>query len=113
MTNPQAYDIISTSKREESIKITYEDIQEIYQDIIDLCGEDLGDQIMVAVHTAPHVDITYQDFLCNHCAACGDNWVAMVYYGLKSIAPSVTALIPDKIQHPMKEFITLNNIAYL
>ena len=37
----------------------------------------------------------------------------MIYYGLKSIAPSVTALIPDKIQQPMKEFITLNNIAYL
>ena len=37
----------------------------------------------------------------------------MIYYGLKNIAPSVTALIPDKIQQPMKEFIALNNIAYL
>lgn len=93
--------------------MTYENIKEIYQDIIDLWGEDLGGQIMVAIHAAPHVDITYQDFLCNHCAACGGNWVAMIYYGLKSIAPSVAALIPDEIQQPMKEFITLNNIAYL
>ena len=72
--------------------MTYENIKEIYQDIIDLWGEDLGGQIV---------------------AACGGNWVAMIYYGLKSIAPSVTALIPDKIQQPMKEFITLNNIVYL
>ena len=93
--------------------MTYEDIKEIYQDIIDLWGEDLGGQIAVAIHTAPHVDITYQDFMCNYCVACGGNWVAMIYYGLKNIAPSVAALIPDKIQQPMKEFITLNNIAYL
>lgn len=97
----------------EETTVTYENIKEIYQDIIDLWGEDLGGQIVVAIHTAPHVDITYQDFVHNHCAACGGNWVAMVYYGLKSIAPSVAALIPDKIQQPMKEFITLNNIAYL
>ena len=93
--------------------MTYEDIKEIYQDIIDLWGEDLGGQIVVAIHTAPHVDITYQDFMRNHCMACGGNWVAMVYYGLKSIAPSVAALIPNEIQQPMKEFTILNNIAYL
>src|SRR5574344_648875 len=55
--------IIKTSKREELIKMTYENIKEIYQDIIDLWGEDLGGQIVVAIHTAPHVDITYQDFM--------------------------------------------------
>src|SRR5574344_1467679 len=47
--------------------MTYENIKEIYQDIIDLWGEDLGGQIAVAIRTAPHVDITYQDFMCNHC----------------------------------------------
>ena len=93
--------------------MTHEDIKEIYQDIIDLWGEDLGSQIVAAIHAAPHVDITYEDFLCFHCVACGNNWAAMIYYGLKSIAPSVAALIPNEIQQPMKEFITLNNIAYL
>lgn len=93
--------------------MTYENIKEIYQDIINLWGEDLGGQIVVAIHAASHVDITYQDFMCNYCVACGGNWIAMVYSGLKNIAPSVAALIPDKIQQPMKEFITLNNIAYL
>lgn len=93
--------------------MTYEDIKEIYQDIIDLWGEDLGGQIVVAIHTAPHVDITYQDFMHNYCVACGGNWIAMVYSGLKNIAPSVAALIPDEIQQPMKEFTALNNIAYL
>ncbi len=98
---------------EGAVKMTYEDIKEIYQDIIDLWGEDLGGQIVVAIHTAPRVDITFRDFISQHCVACGGNWVAMIYSGLKSIAPTVAALIPDEIQKPMAEFATLHNIAYL
>jgi len=93
--------------------MTYEDIKEIYSNIIDLWGEEDGEKIIVAVHTAPRVDMSFKEFFGNHCIACGGNWVAMVYSGIKSIAPAVAAAIPDRVTHPFKEFATLLNIAYL
>lgn len=93
--------------------MTYEDIKEIYSDIIDLWGEEDGGNIIVAIHTAPRVEMSFTDFFRNHCIACGGNWVAMVYSGIESIAPAVAAAIPDKITNPFKEFATLHNIAYL
>lgn len=93
--------------------ITYEDMTEIYSDIIDYWGKELGEKIIVAIHSAPKVDISYQDFMSNHCVACGGNWVAMIYYGIASIAPSVATLIPNEIKTPFREFSILSNIALL
>ena len=93
--------------------MTYEDIKEIYDDIIELWGEEVGGNIIVAIHNAPKVDISFDEFARRYCVACGGNWVAMVYAGLKNICPTVAALIPDNIEQPFKEFATLHNIAYL
>ena len=105
---------MSTSRKGKEItKMTYEDIKEIYSDIIDLWGAEDGEKIIVAVHTAPRVDMSFEDFFRHHCIACGGNWVAMVYSGLKSIAPTVAAVIPDRVVNGFKEFAALHNIAYL
>lgn len=93
--------------------ITYEDIKEIYSDIIEYWGEDIGGKIICAIHSAPKTNISYDEFFRYHCVACGGNWVAMVYTGIKSIAPTVAAEIPDEIKTPFKEFTILHNIAFL
>lgn len=93
--------------------MTYEDIKEIYSDIIELWGEEDGGNIIVAIHTSPRVEMSFTEFFRDHCIACGGNWVSMVYSGIESIAPAVAAAIPDKITNPSKEFVTLHNIAYL
>ena len=45
-------------------------------------------------HTVP---MTTDDFLSNHCYACGGNWGAMLLTGIKALYPDVYDAIPDNM----------------
>lgn len=92
--------------------MTYEDIKTVYEDIIDLWGEEDGGKVIVAIHTAPKCQLEWNEFM-HRCTACGGNWVAMIATGISRIAPNVYNALPNNLNNPFKAFSTLCNIALL
>ena len=61
------------------------------------CWKSQGITILETIdrqHTTP---ITMDDFLSNHCYACGGDWGAMLLSGVKSLYPEVYNAIPDNM----------------
>lgn len=93
--------------------MTYEELTEIYSDIINLWGED-GKAVCLAIHNTPKYihHLTWNEFL-DCCITCGGNWVGTILSGIKKIAPTVYDALPDHLGNPTRAFSTLCNIAYL
>lgn len=73
--------------------ITYDDIIEVQNNIVERWG-DTGKAVIVAcLHEKPFND-TFSRFL-DHCVACGGNWTAMIMSGIKELYPKVYDAIPE------------------
>jgi hypothetical protein len=96
--------------------MTASEITEIYNDIINFWGEEVGNNVIVAIHEAPKYRgsgrLPWKEFL-DYCTACGGNWVGLIISGLRKIAPEVFDALPDNLGNPTKAFATICNIVYL
>lgn len=73
--------------------ITYEDIHDAQEFLIDEWGEAGKTVISVCSRQTPFNDTT-KNFL-THCIACGGNWGGMFLSGIKALYPEVWDVIPD------------------
>jgi hypothetical protein len=65
----------------------------------DLITELWGADVLNAIDHQHTVPMTMDDFLSNHCYACGGNWGAMLLTGIKALYPDVYDAIPDNMGH--------------
>ena len=68
---------------------------ERFTEALDFVREQWGDKV---VHKAAMANKTYMplnDYLRDHCYACGGNWGGMLLTGVKKLYPEVWDAIPD------------------
>ena len=65
----------------------------------DLITELWGADVLNAIDHQHTVPMTMDDFLSNHCYACGGNWGAMLLTGIKALYPDVYDAIPEQMGH--------------
>lgn len=79
---------------------TYNEIKEAQDFLIEHWGED-GEKVIAAAFNLGEDELIVRgmpmsEFL-QSCTACGGNWGGMLLSGLKKLAPSVWAVIPDNM----------------
>ncbi len=73
--------------------ITYDDIIEVQNCLVENWGEDGKNVIVACLHENPY-NKPFKDFL-SHCTACGGNWGGMLLSGIRALYPKVYEAIPD------------------
>lgn len=73
--------------------ITYEDIIDVQNCLVENWGEDGKAVIVACLHEKPFND-TFTKFL-KYCTACGGNWGGMILTGIRDLYPRVYDAIPN------------------
>lgn len=89
--------------------ITYDDIIESQNTLIENWGEDGKRVIAEALHERPFNN-SFTRFL-SMCDACGGNWGAMLLSGIKDLFPRVYSAIPDHMGN--RAFVCLCSVLIL
>ena len=80
-------------KKGELIMITYEDIIQAQETVVECWGED-GKKIIEAAHSIIPFNDGFKKFL-TYCTPCGGNWGGMLLSGIKELFPTVWDAIPN------------------
>lgn len=75
--------------------ITYEDIIEVQNCLVEYWGEDGKNVIVACLYEKPFND-SFKAFL-SHCTACGGNWGGMLLSGIRKLYPKVYDVIPENM----------------
>lgn len=76
-------------------------------------GEEVARNVIDIASREKLDNMTVNEFIKNHCTACGGNWCAMLLSGIKALSPDTYKAIPENMgENGVKAFGNLTTLLF-